>query len=98
LFSLVSNLNKNWRVSFYDMMLWFFLCMLYLSQLFNFGALHTDDAPCQTLMDQQAKLAVKISAVVMLVLEEVKKKKKEKKKEKEKKKKEKEKKKKKKKK
>lgn len=40
----------------------------YLSQLFYLGTFHPNDATCQTLMDQQAKLAVKINPTVMLIL------------------------------
>lgn len=40
----------------------------YLSQLLDFGTFHSNDAPCQALMDQQAQLAVKIYPAVMLIL------------------------------
>lgn len=40
----------------------------YLSQLLYLGAFYPDDAPCQALMDQQAKLTVKINPTVMLIL------------------------------
>lgn len=40
----------------------------YLSQLLYLGTFHPDDAPCQALMNQQAKLAVKINPTVMLIL------------------------------
>lgn len=40
----------------------------YLSQLLYLGTFYPDDAPCQALMNQQAKLAVKINPTVMLVL------------------------------
>lgn len=39
-----------------------------LSQLFDLGSFHPDDAPGQTLVDQQAELAVKVNAAVVLVL------------------------------
>lgn len=41
----------------------------YLSQLLYLGTFYPDDAPCQALMDQQAKLRVKINPTVMLVLQ-----------------------------
>lgn len=40
----------------------------YLSQLLYLGTFYPDDAPCQALMDQQAKLTVKINPTVMLIL------------------------------
>lgn len=40
----------------------------YLSQLLYLGTFYPDDAPCQALMNQQAKLAVKINPTVMLIL------------------------------
>ena len=41
----------------------------YLSQLLYLGTFHPNDAPCQALMDQQAKLTVKVNPAVMLVLQ-----------------------------
>lgn len=40
----------------------------YLSQLLYLGTFYPDDAPCQALMDQQAKFTVKINPTVMLIL------------------------------
>lgn len=46
-----------------------------LSQLLYLGPFHPDDATCQALVDQQAKLAVKINPAVMLILKKKKRKK-----------------------
>lgn len=40
-----------------------------LSQLFDLGSFDPDDAPRQTLVDQQAQLAVEVNAAVVLVLQ-----------------------------